>query len=462
MRRPEAQYTPVVLPESVVQRVRAAVENFREHEQTALEEPTLLHELPLFQEAPGLPGPADLQEPAGAPELPGPPARATRHTTPPSPWFPVNPDDDTQQFPAISASADTDQETPVPDVTSLPPKRDARPCATRSAKHKPSAAAPAPEPASRTPAVPSAEAPAAASGQTVAPRVRTLRRYRMAAVLISVAVLVATGSVAFALSRHGAERSHRNPAPPTQTISNIAAAWVASQVSEDAVVSCDPAMCHALSRRGIPVAHLLTLRSGKTDPLHSGIIVATRVVRSEFGRRLASVYAPAVIASFGSGDLRIDIRAIAPHGASAYRSQMKADLQTRKEAGVGLANSQLITASVAARAELTGGEVDWRLLFVIAELAGMQPVSILAFGDSGPGASPGVPLRSADLAESASQAGTANPAYVRSLVNFLHLQHGTYAPAHIWTVRATGGRPALRIEFAAPTPVDMLTPSDLP
>jgi hypothetical protein len=286
----------------------------------------------------------------------------------------------------------------------------------------------------------------------------------LAVVLVSAVVLVAAGSVAFALSRHGADGSHRTPAPSIQTIRNSAASWVASQVSAGAVVSCDPAMCRVLKAHGIPHRRLLTLRSGRTDPRRSKVIVATGDVRSEFGRRLTSVYAPAVIASFGSGSLRIDIRPTARHGAAGYLSELSADALTRKSSGSELVRSQLIRTSAAARAQLIEGKVDWRLLYTIANLGTMHQVSILAFGDSGPGASPDMPLRAADLAEKARGFGAANPAYVRSMIKALHAQGGPYVPAHIQTVRLAGGRVALRIEFAAPSPVDMLTPlaPDLP
>jgi hypothetical protein len=275
------------------------------------------------------------------------------------------------------------------------------------------------------------------------------------------------GSVAFALSRHRASGSHRGPAPAMPVIRKRAAAWVASQVSAKAVVSCDPVMCRVLAAQGIPAARLLTLTSGRTDPLRSQVIVATKAVRTEFGRRLVSVYAPVVIASFGSGNRRIDLRAIARHGAAAYLSDLKSDVLTRKSSGSELVRSQLITESLDAREQLIEGKVDWRLLFTIAELAAMhptQPVSILAFGDAGPHASPGMPLRSADLSEAVGGAATPSPAYVRSMVSFLRARHGVYAPAHIQTVRLASGRAALRVEFAAPSPVDILTPlaPDLP
>ena len=41
-----------------------------------------------------------------------------------------------------------------------------------------------------------------------------------------------------------------------------------------------------------------------------------------------------------------------------------------------------------ARSQLVAGSVDWRLLISIADLGSIRLVSILGFGDRGPGASP--------------------------------------------------------------------------
>jgi len=47
------------------------------------------------------------------------------------------------------------------------------------------------------------------------------------------------------------------------------------------------------------------------------VIVATPALRSQFGPRLATVYAPLLLASFGTGAQRIDIRYLAPGGTAA-------------------------------------------------------------------------------------------------------------------------------------------------
>ncbi len=137
---------------------------------------------------------------------------------------------------------------------------------------------------------------------------------------------------------------------------------MARQVSQDAIVACDPAMCAALLAQRIAAGNLLELRDGAADPLGSDVVVATAAVRSQFGARLASIYAPAVLASFGSGRLRIDVRAVAPDGAAAYRAELAADLTARRKAGRQLLGNPHVRVSATARRELQAGQVDSRLL----------------------------------------------------------------------------------------------------
>lgn len=285
------------------------------------------------------------------------------------------------------------------------------------------------------------------------------RRYLIAGVLAAVVVLVAAGSLAFGLSGHtkaGPAGGGRQAAAAGQVAR--AASWVASQVSVAAVVSCDPVTCRALRAHGVPATRLEPLSPGSTGPLRSRVIVATAAVRQQFGRRLDAAYAPAVLASFGSGTLRIDIRAVAAHGAAAYLSAVRADVLARKAAAAPLLHSQRIVVAAPARAQLAGGLVDARLLVTIAGLAATHPVSILAFGDLAPGASPGIPLRSVEVAATGA-GGARNSADLQPMVRFLRSRSGPYRPARIEAVVLPGGQAAVRIEFAAPSPLGLLAPS---
>jgi hypothetical protein len=224
-----------------------------------------------------------------------------------------------------------------------------------------------------------------------------------------------------------------------------AADWVAQQVSPDAIVSCDPAMCSVLQAHGVPSSQLLVLLLAAADPLGSDVVVATSAVRSQFGASLINVYAPEVLASFGSGTTRIDIRAIAPDGAKAFEASVAADNAARITAGRQLLRNPRIIASPAARTALTAGRVDPRLLAMLAALAVQQHVSVLAFGDSSPGASQ-VPLRGAELG--------ATPAQLRSMESFLRAQRTPFLPDQL-SITATGNQHVLNIEYDAPGPLGL-------
>jgi hypothetical protein len=227
-----------------------------------------------------------------------------------------------------------------------------------------------------------------------------------------------------------------------------AAGWVAQQVSRNADVSCDVAMCLALRADGVPTGHLLVMGPKTRDLLRSQVIVSTAAIRNLFGSRLGTDYAPAALASFGSGKARIDVRVIAPHGANAYLSELVADLQWRKNVGGELAKFPKIKVTPLARRQLSTGQVAAQLLVVIGQLAAQHPVDILAFGDYARGASRGVPLRGVYLAENGGATVT------RSMLALLHQQRGNYRVARAETMQRNG-QPVLFVEFAAPTPLDV-------
>jgi hypothetical protein len=196
----------------------------------------------------------------------------------------------------------------------------------------------------------------------------------------------------------------------------------------------------------------MTLGPAASDPLGSAVIVATAAVRSAFGSRLTSVYAPTVIASFGSGSAQVDVRVYAAGGAAQYLAALRADEQSRQRVGRQLLHNSRVSAAPAAAAQLAAGEVDSRLLSTIATLSGQGLVSIVAFDDSGPGASAGAPLRLAELASPP----RAKSGYLQSTLAFLRAQQAPYLASNLTLARLANGQEVVRIEFAAPSPLGLL------
>ncbi|MGH3256925.1 MAG: hypothetical protein ACRDOU_16270 [Streptosporangiaceae bacterium] len=287
-------------------------------------------------------------------------------------------------------------------------------------------------------------------------RRRRLRRIGLtsaaAAVAVFLAVEATNGSAASRPASRTAPERPGVPGPVAQAadVRDQAAAWVARQISAGAIVACDPAMCSALVQQGIPAPNLLVLGPESADPLGSAVVLATAAVRSMFGTRLATVYAPQTLASFGTGQARIDVRAMAPDGAAAYRGALAADLRARRAAGAQLLANPRIILPPAARSDLAAGAVDARLLIILAAMAVNGPVHVLAFGDLGPGASMGTPLRSAQILA----AGASGPA----MLAFVRAQRPPYLPAQSSLSLAPGGGTELTIAFTAPGPLGLLQP----
>jgi hypothetical protein len=237
-----------------------------------------------------------------------------------------------------------------------------------------------------------------------------------------------------------------------------AATWVAQQVSRDVKVSCDPAMCAALRARGFPSGELLVLGSTSQVPVSSAVVVETPAVLSLFGSSLASAWAPAVLASFGSGPSLVTVRVIAPNGAAAYQTKLSTDLADRKAAGAALLNAPQISVPALASGQLTAGAVDPRLLETLVFVAGHQPISIVQFGNPGLGASADVPLRYVDLAEQDPTRHLSSAAYVRSLRAYLSTADVTFRPAIVTTAVLAEGQHVLRVEVTAPSPLGVFGP----
>ena len=282
--------------------------------------------------------------------------------------------------------------------------------------------------------------------------------------IASALAVIAAVSVAIAVTRYVTSSPadiHASSAAALErqeaAVRKQAATWVAQQVSRDVIVSCDRVMCAALAADGFLPRELLVLGSTSDYPVTSAVVVETAAVRDLFGTSL-NIYAPAVLATFGSGDSQITIRVIAPRGAAVYYGALGADLAGRKASEAELLQVNVITLSPTARKQLIAGQVDSRLALAIAALASKEPVDIVQFGNIGPGADADIPLRYADLAQNDQAAHLAGSVYVQSMRADLGTGPVAYRPASTATVVLPGGQPVLRIEFTAPSPLGVFSP----
>ncbi|MBV9792592.1 MAG: hypothetical protein JO016_01525 [Actinobacteria bacterium] len=276
-----------------------------------------------------------------------------------------------------------------------------------------------------------------------------VRAYRNGRLRRRPAVLGALGLAAAAVGVTLGVLAIAAPGPPSASAAANqaqAAAWVEQQVSPGTVVSCDPATCGQVRQGGFPVARLMALEPTTRDPLGSGVVIATPLVRSEFGTRLATVYAPLVIASFGAGANQVQVRVTAPDGAAALAAGLTARRAALRSAGQQLLLNRTVHASPGARAALLAGRVDGRLLANLAVLSSLQPITLVAFGDATPGASPAVPLRGVQL-------GAVSASTRSAILSFLRAQRGAYRPAVAAAARGGNGQPVVTVRFDAADPL---------
>jgi hypothetical protein len=284
-----------------------------------------------------------------------------------------------------------------------------------------------------------------------------VRRRRLVLVLSALLAVALGAGVTLAATGRGPGNAASRPSGPAQSPNALqaaaaarhqAAAWIGQQVASSVLVGCDPEMCNELQSSGFPAGQLDELQPSAPDPLGSVLVVATPVIRNQFGTRLASVYAPLVIASFGSGADRVDVRYVAPDGTASFQSQLAAEWKDRVAAGEQLLANKRIQASAAARQALLAGQVDPRLLVTLSTLAHQMPLRLVSFDDPSPGVSSDVPLRGAEL-------GTAATAGLSAMVTFLNAQQSQYKPAVASITQVANGQSVVTVRYDAPGPMGL-------
>jgi hypothetical protein len=295
-------------------------------------------------------------------------------------------------------------------------------------------------------------------------RRRPNSRHQRAVLAMGAVAAMALGAlVTLAFTHQGQEQAsktaatrHASAAPDTPTALQVAAvnrsqtaAWIARQVLPSALIGCDPLMCQALESASVSASRLSVVQPAAPDPLGVEVLVATPALRSQFGPRLATVYAPLILASFGSGAQRIDVRYLAPGGTAAFEASLAPARRARIEAGQQLLSNKNVQASAQARNALLAGNVDPRLLITLGLLAHEMQVRLVAFDDSSPGASSAVPLRGAEV-------GAADSAGLSAMLAFL-AQQTTYQPSQYHEARITGGQ-VVTIQYDAPGPLGLNGP----
>ncbi len=230
---------------------------------------------------------------------------------------------------------------------------------------------------------------------------------------------------------------------------NQAVSWIVHQVSRAEYVGCDVQVCADLSRAGFP--NLSTFGSQSFDPLSVQLVIATAAVRAQFRDRL-EVWAPAIIAAFGSGDARIEIRWEYPGGAAAYNAVEQRYARARKAADAQLLANDRFTFPAPAQAALRTGQIDPLLPQLLAFMARYHPVQVVDFGGQSPGGGPADLMRWVDLATPDTAAHLTRAEFLPWVQEVVHSQRALYHSS-LSQLRLPTGQTVLRITYPAPSPL---------
>ena len=288
---------------------------------------------------------------------------------------------------------------------------------------------------------------------------------RLAAVGIAVVVLVAGGVAAAAAP---------DSRSSTGTDGGVAARrWIENNLGDEAVLVADDVVWPELVDAGIPTDRLVSYTGlGDHEKASTQLVQAALDGKAGapqvfvIGRRtagMASVVQLArtadqrslPLARLGPGR-RTEIRQVFPDPAGAQRVASR-ETVTRRTISVELAQNPGLVLTGDARSVLAAGQVDPRLLSVLASLAARQRIGVSSFppasGELGVGTAETAPLRRRVRITSVDGAPiAASAASTQLLQRWLAAQLPPYRPASVVVVAGQG----LDLTYLAPSPTGLL------
>lgn len=294
------------------------------------------------------------------------------------------------------------------------------------------------------------------------------------------AILLVTTVISPARLGGGATVSQAAPtAGPTEAQVNERAAsfrvaavqWIERNVASGSRVIAGESMMRRLVSAGFPTTYLVpfdlvdsVVDAADDKQLTPAALAETSldyVVETTFTRgspkpspatRQRLGQAP-TIATFGTGDERVEIRLVLPKLSVPTDDDAAADAAARRHAGTELATNDRLQLTPAARTALESGQVDSRLLSVLSLLTGEHRLGIAGFALE-PGESRTSPRRNLRITSIDGRPVTSS-ADVARLSRVLNLQRSTFRPTEFGVV-GDPGSPAFEVHFAAPSPVGLL------
>jgi hypothetical protein len=279
---------------------------------------------------------------------------------------------------------------------------------------------------------------------------------RIAAALALVLLLVATAVVGpgwFVRIRAAFAEPAADPVALTES-------WVSANLPVDARIVADASVVAALAHSGTPAWQMFDyhrLDALRTADLAAdwkayGFVVSTPALRTGLdpdGQTRRALDGSVVVASFGAGPGRVEVREIEAAPAAAVASRVAAQMSASRDAGRQLLTSTTIRLSPDAAQQVVSGTVDGRLLAMLVGLGGQHALTVGGFSDPDPGGLFASRLRQVSVLVVDGTLVRNQSAQVTAVMNWLAAQSGPFRPSAV-AVRGS----QLLIRFRIPGPDD--------
>lgn len=273
--------------------------------------------------------------------------------------------------------------------------------------------------------------------ESLAARGRSERRWGRIAVSAGLVVVLALVVLA---GRTWGERVKAFFAPPDRSLAQ-SENWVARNLPADARIVADATVLADLTRAGLPAWDLVDSAVVDTQPT-TGVtswrvydyVVSTPRLRTALtvgGQVRAALTSSVVVASFGSGPARVEVRELAAEGVPAAAALTQQAEDASAEAGRQLLTSPNVRLSPDAAQQAASGMVDGRLLSVLVGLGSQFSLTVGSFTDPDPGGLYENRLRQVSLivVDGALVAGRSTQ--VAAVTNWLAAQQGEFRPSAV-------------------------------
>ena len=225
------------------------------------------------------------------------------------------------------------------------------------------------------------------------------------------------------------------------------AAWITDNVAPSARVLAPEPVAAALRSSGRWPGQIVPPDDADETPVD----IAVGVSGADALDAAAPTERSLRLAGFADGDRTVEVREVAPGDVDTADERLQLDLDARRAAGAALASNPRVRATPGASAVLRAGQVDARLLSVLAGLSATHTFDVDAF-PIGPETDPTAPRRTARLSD---VDGDSAPAGATTTAEqWLQAQRAPFRPTS-----ATTADGSLEIRYLAPSPLGVL---DLP